>query len=80
MKMLDVVALKADRPDLQLAAGERGTIVEEFATGILVEFSDENGREYAMPFLLRDEVEVVWEAPEWDGERRPAAPTRRATG
>lgn len=72
---LDVVALVKDRPDLDLKKGERGTIVMKFTeTDFLVEFSDDNGVEYAMPTLPADEVKVVWRI----AEHGPA--TRRAAG
>ena len=60
MKMLDVVALKQARPDLGLAQGEAGTIVEVFQDAFLVEFSDDDGQEYAMPFLRPDEIDLIW--------------------
>lgn len=58
---LDVIALKADRPDLGLKAGEEGTIVMKFdEQNFLVEFADNDGVEYAKPTLKAHEVEVVW--------------------
>lgn len=61
MNELDVVALKADHPELGLKAGESGTIVMRLSeTDILVEFSDKDGQEYAMPTLSVDDVQVVW--------------------
>jgi hypothetical protein len=58
---LDVIALKADRPDLGLKAGQEGTIVTKFdEQNFLVEFADGDGVEYAKPILKADEVEVVW--------------------
>lgn len=58
---LDVIALKVDRPDLGLRAGEEGTIVMKFDDrNFLVEFADDDGVEYAMPTLNADEVEVIW--------------------
>jgi hypothetical protein len=58
---LDIIALKADRPDLGLKAGEEGTIVMKFDDqNFLVEFADNEGVEYAMPTLKADEVEIVW--------------------
>ncbi|HEX3484561.1 MAG TPA: DUF4926 domain-containing protein [Micropepsaceae bacterium] len=47
--VLDVVALLADRPADGLARGQVGTIVE-FLGGdtVLVEFSDDTGRAYAI--------------------------------
>jgi len=44
----DVVALREDVPDLNLVAGQVGTIVEDVAPGVFeVEFSDLEGRTYA---------------------------------
>lgn len=48
LKVLDVVALLEDRPDVGLVAGQVGTIVEQLADAVFeVEFSDEEGRTYA---------------------------------
>jgi hypothetical protein len=47
--LLDVVALLSDLPAQRLARGEVGTIVEQLDENIsLVEFSDEQGRAYAV--------------------------------
>ena len=47
--LLDVVALLSDLPAQRLARGQVGTIVEQFDENIsLVEFSDEQGRAYAI--------------------------------
>ena len=47
--LLDVVALLSDLPAQQLARGQVGTIVEQLDENIsLVEFSDEQGRAYAV--------------------------------
>lgn len=74
---LDVVALIKDRTDLGLKKGERGTIVMKFTeTDFLVEFSDDNGVEYAMTTLTADEVKVVWRI----ADHLPVAPNRRAAG
>ncbi len=46
---LDVVALLADRPADGLARGQVGTVVETLdGSNVLVEFSDEDGRAYAI--------------------------------
>ena len=46
---LDVVALLADRPQDRLARGQVGTVVETLDTdSALVEFSDDQGRAYAV--------------------------------
>lgn len=54
--LLDVVALLADRPADNLARGQVGTIVETLdANTTLVEFSDDQGRAYAVaPCALTD--------------------------
>jgi len=78
MKMLDVVRLNAPRPDLGLKAGEQGTIVEVFPAAFLVEFSDDEGQEYAMPWLAADEVTLVWSAPDTNVD--PATSHSRRAG
>jgi hypothetical protein len=46
---LDVVALLTDRPADGLARGQVGTIVDKLGeSNVLVEFSDEEGRAYAI--------------------------------
>lgn len=70
---LDVVALKADRPDLGLKAGEQGTIVMKYdEANFLVEFADDEGVEYAMPHLKADEVEVIWRIADHRPDHRAA--------
>ncbi|MFB2877978.1 DUF4926 domain-containing protein [Floridanema aerugineum] len=52
MKLLDVVALLEDLPELGLYRGQVGTIVEVYEPGVFeVEFSDLNGRAYAIETL-----------------------------
>jgi len=47
--LLDVVALLTDVPERHLARGQVGTIVEQLgAETLLVEFSDGEGRAYAI--------------------------------
>lgn len=54
MKLLDTVALLEDLPERQLRRGQVGTVVEELAKGVYeVEFSDDEGRTYAL-LLLRE--------------------------
>ncbi len=49
IQLLDVVALLEDLPEEQLRRGQVGTVVELLAPNVfLVEFSDTNGRTYAM--------------------------------
>jgi Domain of unknown function (DUF4926) len=54
--LLDVVALLADLPTQQLPRGQVGTIVEQLDDKtMLVEFSDDQGRAYAVaPCPLAD--------------------------
>ncbi len=48
-ELLDVVALLNDLPDQHLARGQVGTIVECLAPDMFeVEFSDDQGRTYAL--------------------------------
>jgi len=55
--LLDVVALLSDLPAQRLARGQVGTIVEQLDENIsLVEFSDEQGRAYAIAPCPRDEL------------------------
>ena len=53
MKILDVVALTEDLPEKSLTKGQVGTIVEQLAANVYeVEFSDLNGKTYAMAAVL----------------------------
>jgi hypothetical protein len=48
VKLLDVVALLHDLPDVRLERGQVGTVVEELTPNVYeVEFSDDDGRTYA---------------------------------
>jgi hypothetical protein len=52
MKLLDVVALLEELPELGLYRGQVGTIVEEYEPNVFeVEFSDMEGRAYALETL-----------------------------
>lgn len=52
IEMLSVVALLEDLPAQGLVRGQVGTVVESWAPGVYeVEFSDDNGRAYAMVAL-----------------------------
>ena len=49
VKLLDDVALLEDLPEHGLQRGQVGTVVEELAPGVFeVEFSDSDGRTYAL--------------------------------
>ena len=62
IKLLDVVALLQDVPEESLQRGEVGTVVEVFTDrpdrpgGLLVEFSDREGRTYAVADLRADQL------------------------
>ena len=59
LRLLDTVALLADVPECGLLRGQVGTLVDQPAEGVwLVEFSDDEGRAYAVP-ALRDEQVIV---------------------
>ena len=63
--LLNVVALLADLPDAGLAKGQVGTIVERLDDKTwLVEFSDDQGRAYAVAPCPRDELLVLHYVPE----------------
>ncbi len=63
--LLDVVALLADRPEAGLARGQVGTIVEPLDDKtLLVEFSDDQGRAYAIAPCPRDQLLVLHYVPE----------------
>ena len=61
MKLLDVVALLEDLPELGLYRGQVGTIVEEYEPGgFEIEFSDFTGRAYAIETLLANQLMVLY--------------------
>ena len=63
--LLDVVALLSDVPAQRLARGQVGTIVEELDDeSFLVEFSDDQGRAYALAPCPRTELLVLHYVPE----------------
>jgi hypothetical protein len=63
--VLDVVALLTDLPAKRLARGQVGTIVEQLDERTsLVEFSDEQGRAYAVAPCPRTELLILHYAPE----------------
>lgn len=64
MKLLDVVALIEDLPELELYRGQVGTIVEEYEPGVFeVEFSDLDGRAYAIETLNANQLMVLYHQP-----------------
>ena len=63
--LLDVVALLTDLPAQRLARGQVGTIVEQLdGKTSLVEFSDDQGRAYAVEPCRRDDLLVLHYVPE----------------
>ncbi len=63
--LLDVVALLSDLPAPQLARGQVGTIVEQLDDRtLLVEFSDDQGRAYAVAPCPRTDLLVLHYVPE----------------
>lgn len=60
MKLLDIVALLEDLPEVSLIRGQVGTIVEEYEPDVFeVEFSDTNGRAYAIETLNSSQLLVL---------------------
>ncbi len=61
-ELLDVVELLVDRPDVQLQAGDQGTIVEEYEDRAYeVEFSNSQGETLALLALEPEQFVVVWQ-------------------
>lgn len=59
--MFDAVALLFDLPELRLYRGQVGTVVEEYEPGLFeVEFSDTDGRAYALETLSADHLMVLY--------------------
>ena len=57
IELLAVVALVKDLPDEGLVRGQVGTVVESWAPDVYeVEFSDGNGKAYAMVALSADQL------------------------
>ena len=60
LAVLDVVALLSDLPAAGLARGQVGTVVEPLdETQVLVEFSDDQGRAYAIQPCPQSELLVL---------------------
>tara|TARA_R110002096_G_scaffold200639_4_gene384648 strand:- start:6781 stop:6996 length:216 start_codon:yes stop_codon:yes gene_type:complete len=61
---LDVVALLEPIPEVGLVVGQVGTVVETLEEGVFeVEFSDDEGRTYAMRALRADQLMPLVYAP-----------------
>ena len=70
---LDVVAVKRDRPDLGLKAGDEGAIVLVYGEGgCEVEFVNPDGSTRVMAALPMDEIEIVWRVAEHPTSSRRA--------
>ena len=64
IEILDVVALAHDRLGDGLVRGQVGTVVEALSSELFeVEFSDDQGKTYAMLPLAADELIVLHTAP-----------------
>jgi hypothetical protein len=65
IKLLDVVALVVDLPDLNLWRGQVGTVVETLANGTAfeIEFSDRNGRTFESIGLNPEQIMVLYFEP-----------------
>ena len=76
IKMHSVVALLEDLPKEGLVRGQVGTVVETWAPGVYeVEFSDDNGRAYAMVALKAEQLmrlhhEPTHQAADWSRNGR----------
>ncbi|PSN09979.1 DUF4926 domain-containing protein [filamentous cyanobacterium CCP5] len=64
MKLLDVVALLEDLPELGLFRGQVGTIVEVYEPKVFeVEFSDLKGKTYALETLQASQLILLHHKP-----------------
>ena len=64
MKLLDVVALLEDLPQLGLYRGQVGTIVEVYEPNVFeVEFSDTSGLAYAIEILQENQLMLLHHSP-----------------
>jgi Domain of unknown function (DUF4926) len=60
IQLLDVVALTTDLPERTLCRGQVETVVELLADGVFeVEFSDDDGRTYALLSLPANQLMVL---------------------
>ena len=74
IELLDVVALLEDLPDRGLSRGQVGTVVEVLAPAVFeVEFSDDEGRAYALLSLRADQLMLLHHRPVNDAHHHPAA-------
>jgi hypothetical protein len=64
IQLLDVVALTEDLPERKLRRGQVGTVVEILDEGVFeVEFSDTDGRTYAILAVRADQLMVLHYTP-----------------
>ncbi len=64
MKLLDIVALLENLPELNLYRGQVGTIIEEYEPRVFeVKFSDNTGKAYAIETLKETQLIVLHHAP-----------------
>lgn len=64
IKLLDVVALLENVPEIGLYQGQVGTIVEQYEPEVFeVEFSDTSGRAYALETLNANQLMVLHYCP-----------------
>lgn len=64
MKLLDVIALLEDLPEINLYRGQVGTIVEEYEAGIFeIEFVTNTGKVYALETLSAEQLMLLHHAP-----------------
>ncbi|MDJ1180769.1 DUF4926 domain-containing protein [Roseofilum sp. BLCC_M91] len=64
MKLLDVVALLENLPEVGLYRGQVGTIVEQYEPQVFeVEFSDNDGKAYAIETLNEHQLMVLYHDP-----------------
>jgi hypothetical protein len=62
--LLDVVALSVDLPNEGLVRGQVGTVVESLSPGVFeVEFSDDQGKTYAMLPLATEQLILLHTSP-----------------
>ena len=64
LQLLDIVALTEDLPARNLNRGQVGTVVELLDDGVFeVEFSDNQGRTYAMQAVPETKLMVLYHQP-----------------
>ena len=63
-KLHDVVALLGDLPESKLSRGQVGTVIDELdGNSLLVEFSDDEGRAYAVTAVEASKALVLHTEP-----------------